>query len=129
MFLSFDKTLSGCEIKNIAAAAPPAFCYNSWPCFDSSACSRNAGSLLSRATTGNVNPRERLSFAVLRYSARRGAGGPHQTVAGPFTKLDRPLRNETPERIGASWDYSNSPNSNQAQLSGTIRTLATQLAR
>jgi hypothetical protein len=36
--LSFAKTLLGCEINNIAAAAPPALCNNSWPYFDSSAC-------------------------------------------------------------------------------------------
>jgi hypothetical protein len=35
--LSFAKTLAGCEVNNIGAAVPPAFCYNSWPCFDSSA--------------------------------------------------------------------------------------------
>src|SRR5947207_1410466 len=34
---SFAKTLADCEINNIAAAVLPAFCYNSWPCFNSSA--------------------------------------------------------------------------------------------
>jgi len=36
--LSFAKTLADCEINIIAAAVPPASCYNSWTCFDSSAC-------------------------------------------------------------------------------------------
>ena len=38
VLVSFAKTLADSEINNIAAAVPPAFCYNSWPCFDSSAC-------------------------------------------------------------------------------------------
>jgi hypothetical protein len=35
---SFAKTLADSEINDMAGAVPPAFCYNSWPCFDSSAC-------------------------------------------------------------------------------------------
>ena len=34
----FAKTLADFEINDIAVL-PPLFCYNSWPCFDSSACS------------------------------------------------------------------------------------------
>jgi hypothetical protein len=32
--LSFAKTLADSEINDIAAAVPPAFCYNSWPCLN-----------------------------------------------------------------------------------------------
>ena len=32
--LGFAKALADCEINNIAAALPPLFCSNSWPCFD-----------------------------------------------------------------------------------------------
>jgi hypothetical protein len=38
LLVSFAKTLADSEINDMAAAVPPAFCYNSWPCFDSSAC-------------------------------------------------------------------------------------------
>jgi|ERR1700730_13004016 len=41
--LWFAKTLADFEINNIAAALPPLFCYNSQPCFDSSACASERG--------------------------------------------------------------------------------------
>jgi hypothetical protein len=38
LILLFAKTLADSEINDITAAVPSAFCYNSWPCFNSSAC-------------------------------------------------------------------------------------------
>jgi len=35
--LSLAKTLADAELNDIAAAIPPAYYYNSWPCFNSSA--------------------------------------------------------------------------------------------
>ena len=53
--VSFAKTLADCEIYNIAAAVAPAFWYNSWPCFYSSACfSERYQKDLAMETTGHL---------------------------------------------------------------------------
>jgi len=59
--LSFAKTLADSEINDIAAAVPPAFCYNSWPCFNSSACA-------SERWFASVACDEVSSSRILRYA-------------------------------------------------------------